>query len=351
MRTYTFVVSVLTALIIHLLRHTIIDHLSSFLSRLSGENITKMPVLADCTLKSSEQIASLWSGYGHITRRTYTNNSASPPAILTTILKQVSAPPKNRYDESHVRKMISYNIERYFYTHLSQPLNGTSTHIAKLYECTSDSIEMEDLSILYPMQPHTLNYKQTKVALRSLASFHATFWGAEHPLIPPPSPNSMGNLKSAAGIWEEGSYWYLRTRTSEYSSLTPKWKSIARKIDGLIRAIPPQFQTVIHGDLKYANIMFSQDNSKCAFYDLQYVGRSPGMRDLSKFFISSVGGLERYEEEFLRFYYDELMRGLKSRGLGEDYSFEILMTHYELCLVDYYRFMLSWVCESSSPLS
>lgn len=300
-----------------------------------------MSLPADYTLVASQQIASLWSGYGHITRKTYTTTS-STPKTQTTILKQVSAPRKKQYNESHVRKMLSYNIERYFYTHLAHSLKDSGTHVAKLYECSSDSIEMEDLSINYPIEPGTLNYDQTKVVLRSLASFHATFWGESYPLIPPPSQNSLDKTETP-GIWEEGSYWYLRTRISEFSSLSPKWKKIAQNIDESIRAIPPQFQTVIHGDLKYANIMLSEDETKCAFFDLQYVGRSPGMRDLSKFFVSSVKGLERNEEKLLRFYYDELMQCLRKKGMGEDYSFDVMIGHYELCFVDYYRFMLGWV--------
>ena len=144
------------------------------------------------------------------------------------------------------------------------------------------------------------------------------------------------------GIWEEGCYWYLRARKVEYEKLTEPWKRIARVVDDRIQKIPAKFKTVVHGDLKCANMVFSNDE-KCAFYDFQYVGGGPGVRDLAKFMVSSVDNVEKHEEEYLAFYFGELKSLLSESGKGKDYSFEIMIEHYELCFVDYYRFLLGGV--------
>jgi hypothetical protein len=308
-----------------------------------------MPLTDNWKLKSEHKIASLWSGYGTITRRTYhaKDPSQTRNRIKTTILKQVSAPTPPSFNESHVRKMLSYNIERYFYQHLSSRISPRDAHLAHVHNCTVDAIEMEDLNTSYPVSAGgSLDVSRAKVVLRWLANFHAALWDAECPTVGPPSRDSLSDIVSREGIWEEGSYWYLRTRKDEFEDLSEEWKGLAVDVDVRIRAIPRELTTVVHGDCKAANIVFSASEEECALYDLQYVGRSPGVRDVVYFFISSVRGLDRHEEELLRFYYKQLSEALIrcGSGVGERYTWEVMLEHYELCMLDYYRFMLGWVC-------
>lgn len=299
-----------------------------------------MPIPPEWTLSNSTQIANLWSGYGSISRRTYT----TPSSTITTILKHISAPQSQVYSESHTRKMLSYSIERNFYTHLAPLLSeAKSCHVARVYQVSSGAIEMEDLSEKFPIERGTLGMEETIVVVEALAEFHALFWGFEWPTVPPPSPSSAANVGKA--IWEEGSYWYLRTRSTELSSLSKDWQDIARLIEHKIRIIPQSHRTIIHGDLKSANIVFSSTLKSCAFYDLQYVGYGPGVRDLAKFFISSVRNLDdESEDRLLRLYYDKLSQILNEKGvMAAGYTLEICRYHYELCLVDFWRFMLGWV--------
>jgi len=66
--------------------------------------------------------------------------------------------------------------------------------------------------------PHTLSLSKTHAVIRWLAGFHATFWNhTDIPLIPPPS--EVREPDTVEGVWAQGGYWYLATRSEEYASL------------------------------------------------------------------------------------------------------------------------------------
>lgn len=75
---------------------------------------------------STTKIASLWSNYGYIHRLTL----SSEPSSL--ILKSIHPPTLDHPDESHLRKLLSYDIERWFYRHLATRLPST-VKLAKSY--------------------------------------------------------------------------------------------------------------------------------------------------------------------------------------------------------------------------
>lgn len=127
------------------------------------------------------------------------------------------------------------------------------------------------------------------------------------------------------------------------------------------------YGTLVHGDVKGANICFSRrpENStnpprKCALYDFQYVGVGLVSRDLVYFLGTSVqNGLVRLLEDekgLLRTYHSELLRMIGNRQQQKDdsfpnshgflqeheYTFECLWMHWELAIVDWYRFMAGW---------
>ena len=118
---------------------------------------------------------------------------------------------------------------------------------------------------------------------------------------------------------------------------------------------------MLHGDAKAANIFFTpRSNSiprRCALYDFQYVGVGLVTRDLVYFLGTTARAslLRRIEDEkdLLRSYHSELVQVIRSRKEVSpeiasfleregDYTFEKLWEHWELAIIDWYRFMAGW---------
>jgi len=192
--------------------------------------VSQVPSLRQFTVESSTRIATLWSNYGSIDRvylKSTSSKGASPRSI---IIKTVAPPPLragDQADEGHLRKLLSYEVERYFYSHLSSRI-PKQAKVAYFHPAQSPSeddrtrpvqIILEDLSIEYSNPARgSLNLEDTNAVLSWLAAFHGTFWGVQREqgtqstLIPPPLQYKGGNK---AGIWEQGTYWYLDTRREE----------------------------------------------------------------------------------------------------------------------------------------
>lgn len=322
--------------------------------------------LDGAVLINQTEIASLWSGYGKIYRLEYAPAAAAAAAAreagdarVWAIKKQVIVPrdvESSEMDESFIRKVKSYKIERYFYKHFAERL-PPDVRVPSLYRVRDDapsSLVMTDLNVSFPVEHQSMNLECAKVVLTWLAGFHSTFWGAQDAAAAIVEPGPSTQETSVEGVWEEGGYWCLRTRMGrEFQALSPPWRRIAHDIDVRIRRdIPNSLVTLIHGDCKAANILFSKDSSACALFDFQYVGRGPAVRDVLYFFASSVPNLDVYEDELLQYYHRAIQHALKSRGMhevAEEYDFLTMISHYEYCLLDYHRFLLGWVSFLSPP--
>jgi len=290
----------------------------------------------------SEKISSLWSGYGSIIRQTYLLNPKDKTRT-TAILKHVSADhlAGSHFDVSHERKLISYHVERFFYKNLSKNVEGAA--VAKLLDSAPDCVIIEDLSVNYPNERYSSSTESAKIVLRWLANFHASFWQeTKQAVVPPPSKE----VSKAEGVWQQGCYWYLDTRQDEFSELSEDWKALGIKVDEKLKGDGYTFQTLNHGDAKAANIVFNSEGTECAMYDFQYVGRGYGVKDVVYFLSTSVKNIAQNEKDLLKYYYEELVKGLsrKQNGaqLAEQYTFDIMMEHYEYALIDWLRFMKGW---------
>lgn len=106
------------------------------------------------------------------------------------------------------------------------------------------------------------------------------------------------------------------------------------------------FRTLVHGDFKSANILFSEDGSRVGVYDFQYCGAGLGASDIAYLFCSSLDEdvLRQHEQQLLQYYHARLQQYLQQYGREgrERYSLAVLQRHYELALLDYCRFMAGW---------
>ncbi|KAH7108149.1 kinase-like domain-containing protein [Auriculariales sp. MPI-PUGE-AT-0066] len=303
---------------------------------------------ANMTATSSSHLATLWSSYGHLYRISVRMEGSMP---ISLVLKHINAPARSDASISHRRKLKSYAVERYFYQHLASRLPTTVAVAVSYPTRSSGALLLEDLNAKYSRPASgRMDRLDTNVVLTWLAGFHATFWG-QRGVVPPPSEMDSGIPEASVnGVWEQGTYFYLDTRQDElaaiddggeYAFLLP-WASKVNEQLALERAAGRC--TLLHGDAKDANIMFSPTR-ECALVDFQYVGAGVPTLDIAYFLGTSVrASLLQGEGEvqLLRVYHEALATALRARESSVEYSWDTFLRHWELALVDWSRFMAGW---------
>lgn len=361
-------------------------------------------------LQSLKTIQSLWAGYGQICRITATPNGSpdssaessrsvsaqssgvsTPQETQSYILKLITPPPTKADDEGHTRKILSYQVEQYFYEHLAPQLPASvpvAKSIASINQQYPDgtsttAMVMSDLRQQFPVageKRNVLSTTQVYAALEWLSGFHG-FWAPRvsamdrSSLVLPPLDEVRrdGQNASKKTVWLNGGYTYLATRRMEYSSLAndhdAEWNEpltdwvddeslsiseiaamfLAPRVSGWSPI--EGYQTLIHGDVKSENLFTSTSGEQVAFYDFQYVGLGLGVCDLAKLFTCSVPlsmlitdrsvplelKMQPGEKQLLKLYWKRL------RDIGkQEYKWEIFVRHWETALVDWLRFQASW---------
>ncbi len=267
------------------------------------------------SILKTEVIQKLWSGYGELSRIKLDHTSI--------ILKHIKFPDEQEHprawssDLSHKRKVKSYQVEFSWY----QLFNKTipSSYTPKLI--TSGEIGkqhylvLEDLAAVEFHPLEQIDWDQTKLCLKWLASFHNQYMGTP--------PNNL---------WEVGSYWHLETRPDELQVIKdPELKNAAALIDHKLNSA--KYKTIVHGDAKLANFLFS--NEQVAAVDFQYTGGGVGIKDVA-YFLSSIYNAEELfqnEEKCLEYYFKQLNNPeieLEWRSL------------YSYAWADFYRFLVGW---------
>ncbi|KAI3390537.1 hypothetical protein diail_9267 [Diaporthe ilicicola] len=361
-------------------------------------------------LQSIKTIQSLWAGYGEICRVTATPDSSqnssgasshttptSKPTVSTSqnlqtyILKLVTPPPTKSGDEGHTRKILSYQVEQFFYSHLA-PQMPVSLPVAKCLGSikqhnkngsTVTATLLTDLRVQYPVageKREVLSATQAHAALDWLSGFHGFWWPRakdfkRSSLVLPPLEEVRRDGQDAIDktVWLNGGYTYLATRRTEYNRLRnnarDEWsKPITGFIDGgsvsiaeivaaylepklSWRAPTEEYQTLIHGDVKSENLFTSTSGAEVAFYDFQYTGLGLGVCDLAKLFTCSIPlnmlvadsqiphklKMQHGEKVLLKRYWARL-----KETSGKEYDWAVFVQHWETALVDWLRFQASW---------
>ncbi len=280
-----------------------------------------------------EDIQTLWSGYGMITR--YGLKGCSRDSIVVKHVKlpdQAHHPRGWNTDLSHQRKIRSYQVETAWYQNWAN-LCDDNCRIPQCLALESSADEffmvLEDLDANgYPLRKGKVSISDIKCCLKWLAHFHGLFMG-----------------KEPTGLWPTGTYWHLATRPDELQVLSDlPLKHAAPLIDAKLSQSP--YLTFVHGDAKLANFCFSRDGRQVAAVDFQYIGGGCGMKDVAYCIGSCLyeDDCETYADELL----DSYFSGLKGALAQYNSPFnptaieENWRTLYPLAWTDFHRFMKGW---------
>lgn len=355
---------------------------------MSGPKIDLRDTLSRCvgarvTEVRRRRVASLWAGYGVVERlevqyasqRNVSRDAATPCTPPSTLVMKTVSPPAAVSGPDlvgHKRKIKSYQVEAEFYKQhahglISAGLRLPTPIFIDAQPPSSFTFILSDLA-QGSFQPSrgNLSMAQLQTALQWLACLHARYHGDALP----------------TDLWPVGGFWHLETRQDELENMDAEWaglKSLAPSLDAYLRGLqvpapaeqgriqsetdnaqpgsssstssPPRHTTILHGDFKSENLMFgvAEDGSPaCAAYDFQYCGAGFGAKDVVYLFCSSTNDRmlsASGEELLLRHYHTALQSELLK--LGKDshanaYTFELMMEHFEVSLLDYVRFMAGW---------
>ncbi|KAG5928817.1 hypothetical protein E4U60_007604 [Claviceps pazoutovae] len=359
----------------------------------------------DLELVSCTKLQELWAGYGHVCALKARQLRTSPGTVQECstqsnnteqlILKIVSA-PSELYDEGHLRKLLSYEVEQFFYDSIAPTLEELP--LAKCLATTSNMLEkamaagfgsikatlMTDLRLRYPVPGEKrafLTTRQVYSALRWLSNFHRSYWrGTQFQrsklILPPLAEARLRRSREhhhvqREGVWLNGGYTYLATRQTEYESLTkdensewsallcqpisPLSMSIAQLAACFLTPCGRSHETYLHGDVKSENMYSTESGDDVAFFDFQYVGLGLGVCDLAKFFTCSVPldmlvhpaqmssqlTMSEGEKALLNLYREHLLGGANNIS-APAYDWNEFQRHWETALVDWCRFQASW---------
>ncbi|KAE8164216.1 kinase-like domain-containing protein [Aspergillus tamarii] len=355
-------------------------------------------------LVSCRILQTLWAGYGHIcaiTARASANQTIRTSNLkedangnVHLILKLIS-PPKSDSDEGHLRKMLSYEVEQYFYQEITPSLDqdvAVASCLAStghLQQGNNQELQgltatiMEDLRLKFPVAGEKralLNQPQVYAAIEWLAKFHANTWkllpdDLDRYLLPPLKEMQRRRADPSTGgdkLWLNGGYTYLATRQKELASLVEdtdsEWSaalceppqrsalSIAYQVANFLTPCGRPYESYIHGDVKSENLFTTNSGDQVAFFDFQYVGLGLGVCDLAKLFTCSVPLdmltndydipeellMDDGERALLERYREILLARRPSEMKEFDYPMNLLIRHWETALVDWCRFQASW---------
>ncbi|MCP4326036.1 MAG: DUF1679 domain-containing protein [Psychromonas sp.] len=280
----------------------------------------------------SKLIQGVWGGYGQLIRVFLSAGDVNSVVVKMVNKPKPSTHPKGwNSDISHQRKLFSYEVESYWYSHYADLHQSTSCYLPRCLFTditeTQHCFVLEDLSQSgFPIVKESCSITEAKTCLSWLAEFHALHLQRE-PL----------------GLWPTGSYWHLETRPDELEKLIDSpLKIAAPKIDKILRECP--FQTLIHGDAKLANFCFSESGDHVAGLDFQYVGQGCAMKDVI-LFISSAVKPEHCQQDaplLVDHYFKQLKIALKN----SEFDFQEIESHwrpyYSIAWADFHRFVKGW---------
>lgn len=276
-------------------------------------------------------LQTLWSGYGKIYRVAL--DHATIPSVIVKLVTPpdvIHQPRGWNTDQSHQRKLHSYQVEAAWY----RDWNQQAAEVVRVAKCYAVEVigggwtfVLEDLDAAgFPCRWHSPSLDEIQVGLNWLARFHCHFMG-----------------QTPIDLWETGTYWHLATRPDELSAMdaTDPLRIHASAIDH--RLSECEFRTFVHGDAKIANFCVAEDLESVAAVDFQYVGGGCAMKDVVYFLGSCLSEREltSHASNLIESYFQDCRlnwRDSRSVSLFESESRDRLAFAW----ADFERFLCGW---------
>ncbi|RLN64551.1 hypothetical protein BBJ28_00009497 [Nothophytophthora sp. Chile5] len=242
-----------------------------------------------------------------------------------------------------------------------------------LLECLDDG---DDSSPSTYEAADCLELEDTRQVLRYLAALHASAWGQPRLLA-----------QAGAELWPAACWWaYPKRGELELAQAASVWPGVLRHFRSFFEAedsgLPsmaelaslgqrmiqhaayisaslseaPRLQTLVHGDLKSANLFFETRSREVVAFDWQWSGLGLGALDVANLLNTSVSisllSDDRDEQELLQFYHTCLTEKLRTLGMEtSSYSFAAFERHYMLATLEYGRLLISNFWKDMTPTS
>lgn len=280
-----------------------------------------------------DHVQTLWSGFGSLDRVLLESSN-----VNSVVIKRIQPPTKMNHprgwdtDVSTQRKLKSYEVERRWYENYvpGLPEDIKVPNLLGYYENEdSTTLIMEDLKDSGFNHDFYSSPKDSfEACLEWLANFHAFHLFAE-----------------PSGLWEIGTYWHLDTRQEELKVMSDgALKHHAKNIDETLNSC--EYKTIVHGDAKPANFLFSKEGQAAAV-DFQYVGGGCGMKDVVYLMSSALDEKDLFERdsEIIERYFELLKLALGKydvRNIDLDELKEEWSSMYKYAWLDFMRFLEGW---------
>lgn len=286
-------------------------------------------------LASVAPLEGLNSFQGNLVRVTLDNPPEDPDIPDSLVVKMV---PENEALRAIARQLGIYRREAAFYDEIGEAaqLQVPRTFGSAVDPETGDStILLEDLSHLRTGdQTSGFTLSEARRAITQYAQMHAAWWNAPHlpdyEWLPPWNlPAMVAYIPTVyPGAWSACAEMFGDLLSEGDRALGDL---LGRHIAALMEHAGTGPVTLVHGDARHDNLMFSDDETAPPFVvDWQYVASGRGMLDIA-YYLTQGGPAELVapvELELIETYHDAISaRGVKAYDL-------------DMCWEDYRRFAL-----------
>tara|TARA_Y100000588_G_scaffold385316_1_gene478366 strand:+ start:2675 stop:3745 length:1071 start_codon:yes stop_codon:yes gene_type:complete len=280
--------------------------------------------------------------------------------IVTRVQDETTgvAPPliwKRSSRTSSLRKEFGscYETEVHFYKKFAHEIDvsvprcfaaayceDTDEHVLLLEDMTPKAADNQTEDILI---------KYTEGVLRELVQLHAACWSV------PSAPRSIDTFVNMKSFVTESAIFsspYLNKHVDRHSASRSKY--LENHISDLLSALSSGPQTLTHGDVQIANIIFPRrSTARPYFIDWQNCQINNPLRDIARFLILNftIENRRKYEEDIIAIYHTalkELGFNYKSDTATRDYRLASILEWY--WVMNFSRYELYWDLKTRSRM-
>jgi len=244
---------------------------------------------------------------------TYDKAGAGPSSIIAKVPFTFELPPEAK---ALIGQLYTREINWYRELKADTPVRAPAMVWSGMEpEAGKFCLLLEDLGHLAEKgQVASCSADEASLAVRTLGRMHAAWWESERLASTPWLPPSAQQATLVQSLWQAAwpGFWEV-----EGPRLSPEFEAVGFKtgaaIPTLLEKGSASGRTLVHGDYRIENFLFGPPGTadELVVLDWQVVSFGNGLRDLAYFIGQNLeeGARREQEQELLRLYYAELVRG------------------------------------------